>query len=738
MNRLLCTIVLTLPFLGFAPLAQSQVLLRVQFGNNVSSVTNGSTISVVSPAPGVTRDLKVIVTYIGSTELTFTGPPKHLGSPDFSVAFDGYDPSFPLAPNQSATIAVTFKPSSVEQALASFDLSFSEAAPPAAPGALPSSPRTGLISLGLAGGVPVIGLQYLFQTDGNAVGLAPGGTISFPATVVNSQASSTIALLNTGSGSGRIESISVSGASYSLASVPILPANIATGSSLQFGILYRPRQAGADEGQLTVTLDGGIVQTYNLKGEAVTSFLGYEIVPDQGAPVPVNPGQTLTLPPAALGSRSQIQLRFRNTSKVDLLLNGISVSGPPFGLTNTPFFPLTIAPGVSETFTVFYQPVELGRQSGRLRIGNDTFELSGEALGSLLGYSFQPTPDTAPVTLLPQGLINLPVVRVGLSSKVDVIVDNLGTSPATINAIGVASDSRGVFSLTGLPPFPTQIPRGGQLRFSVQFLPNTVGQAAATLRIEGVPFVLSGFGEEPVPLPDYAINGPAQVAPLQQPRISLSLSAPYTLPLSGTITLSRSSEYGNDPSVLFSNGARTVEFTIPANTTAALFPGGVTEVSYQTGSVAGTITFTPSFRTEGGLSLTPVSPKTLRTTLPASAPVLLGVQVAERSAASLTLRISGYTTTRSLSKVDLKFEAVPGFNVSNLNFTFDLAGASAVWFNSPASANFGGQFVIDVQFLLSTSDRTPEAVAPVSSLQSVAVTVANSIGNSESKTLSLR
>jgi hypothetical protein len=43
-----------------------------------------------------------------------------------------------------------------------------------------------------------------------------------------------------------------------------------------------------------------------------------------------------------------------------------------------------------------------------------------------------------------------------------------------------------------------------------------------------------------------------------------------------------------------------------------VFPGGSTQIQYQTGSVAGSIPITPAFGTLSGINLTPSNPITAR------------------------------------------------------------------------------------------------------------------------------
>jgi hypothetical protein len=91
--------------------------------------------------------------------------------------------------------------------------------------------------------------------------------------------------------------------------------------------------------------------------------------------------------------------------------------------------------------------------------------------------------------------------------------------------------------------------------------------------------------------------------------------------------------------VQFVTGGLIVKFTIPANTTQALFGNNnATQVKLQTGTVAGTISVTPKFLTTGGFDLTSQSPVTLAMPLQVSAPQLLDAQLTSWDAYNFTRR----------------------------------------------------------------------------------------------------
>src|SRR5437764_5644308 len=142
-------------------------------------------------------------------------------------------------------------------------------------------------------------------------------------------------------------------------------------------------------------------------------------------------------------------------------------------------------------------------------------------------------------------------------------------------------------------------------------------------------------------MPNYTYTGATGAQePLQQVGAGLTLASSYPLNLNGTLTLSFNSDvFANDPAVQFATGGRMVNFTIPAGSTQAVFPNNSTQLRLQSGTVAGTITLTPSFVTDGGINLTPTIPPTLNLTVAQSSPRLLSVQVSSKSSSALTLLV---------------------------------------------------------------------------------------------------
>jgi hypothetical protein len=276
---------------------------------------------------------------------------------------------------------------------------------------------------------------------------------------------------------------------------------------------------------------------------------------------------------------------------------------------------------------------------------------------------------------------------------------------------------------------------GQSTQFGITFTPVTVNTVTGVLQIDSTQVQLIGSGTTPPSLPSYTLSGPSgTVSPVTQAPVSLTLAKSYPVDVSGVLTLTTSGNYGTDPSVQFSTGStagnRTVDFTIPANSTSADFAGQGSQILLQTGTVAETVTLTPSFTTTGGVNLTPSSPSTLQFSIPSAAPVITVLQPSNEASASFTLLITGYSTTRSLNSLVVTFNAATGYTLAGSQFTTDLSQVAALWFQSASSQPFGGLFEISIPINLTGT--VPTGKTLLGTIASVSATVSNSVGTSNS------
>ncbi len=197
-------------------------------------------------------------------------------------------------------------------------------------------------------------------------------------------------------------------------------------------------------------------------------------------------------------------------------------------------------------------------------------------------------------------------------------------------------------------------------------------------------------------LPEPGITGPPGQAPAaSQQTVAVVLASAYQLPLTGTLQLTFTPDQGpDDPAVQFSTGGREVSFTIPAGSTDAVF--SVPQAQFQTGTVAGVITFTATFQS-GNLDVTPSPAPQQTVRVDAAAPVITSVS-GTRSGTTLTLVIDGYSTPRDMTSATVTFTAASGSNFQGSPVTVQLGSVFQQWYASDQAGPFGSQFELTLPF----------------------------------------
>ena len=702
----------------FAQATAPPFTLQVQRGADRFALAEGGTISMPADAIGMLTAASVTLTYVGTSSVTVNNF-EITGHADFSLA--GM-PDLPVAlsRNQSVTFYIRFLPTTSARVQGRVAINYTEGR------------TTAYVTLNMVGTAPEFGFSYV-PPGGNATPLAPGGTVLFPATSLNATATAVFILTNRGSGAGTVNNITASGEGFQLAGVPLPPVVVEAGKELRFSVQFTPKQLPPSQGGLVIELVDRSV-SFRLEGSGSGPIYAYEVIQPAGVTA-VSAGQLISLPDALVGEKSSLTVRVRNTGNADGTITTISVQGAGFALTDLPFLPLTLAPGSSVTFTVTFSPTQPGRFSGRLRIGADSFDVAGNGLGATLAYAY--AIGSAVTNVQPNGTIVFTPAPVGRTNSLEFVISNTGTAGTVVYSISLGAANI-PFSLVELPALPASIPAGGSIKFKIEFAPTSVGVATATLKIDTQSFTLSGSGGPPDPLPGYrfiAPSGPQQ--PMQQISVGLALEAPYPLALTGTLTLAFNSDvFSNDPAVQFAAGGRTVNFTIPANTTRAVFPNNSTEVRLQTGTVAGTITLTPSFATEGGINLTPTNPPSLSLTVPQGAPHLLSVALSSKGSNTLTLLVSGYATSRSVTQMEFQFTPVEGETLGTAKLTLNAEPSFLAWYQSNQSQQYGSLFTATVPFTLQGDVKNVSSLSDA--IQAITVTLANRFGTSAALSISLK
>jgi hypothetical protein len=702
--------------LALAGSAAAQIPFQLQYtqGATISVVPNDSVLTLAAPL-GQSQTLLMRATYSGTGSVTVTQAPFLSGAGSFSAAINQSLP-LTLQTGQSFQFSVRFAPSTPAVDTARLTIAFAET---------PAS-TVSPITLSLQGVTSAIVVSYVLPADNNVVPLQGGDSIPFAETLVGGSSSAALNLTNIGASLGQITRVSLSGSAFRLQGLPLFPATVLGGQNLQIQILYRPTATGPSTGTVTVEIAGANPVTIGLQGNAVAPSLTYQV---GNPPVAVAAGGTITLPGADLGQSTTSLVRITNTGSGAATISTLSAIGTGFLITSAPTLPQTLAPNTSLIFTVSFAPARTGLHTGTLAVNSDVFNLSGNGTGAALSFSYVSGGTTVTLGTGNNSIIFSPV-RITESAQVGLDIKNTGAVPVILQNIGIGQTNT-PYSIATPLALPVTIAANGTLRVNVKFEPTTVGFASATLVVDNTILNLNGSGTQPPALPAYTFSGPSgTVAPLAQPTVGLKLAAPYPVALTGVLTLDVAT--GNlpaDPAVQFATGGRTVAFRIPANTTDAVFGAQGTLVGLQSGTAAGTIKLTPSFATlAGNVDLTPAAPAVSQFTVSAAAPTVLSVQVVNVTNTGLTVQVTGFSTSRTLTAANIQFTTASGYKMATSQFALDLKAIAAAWFQSTGSLPFGGQFRISIPFNFQFPLTTGQTV--LTGISAVSVTVANETGSS--------
>lgn len=577
--------------------------------------------------------------------------------------------------------------------------------------------------LGGTGVIPELVLSYLLS-GGNQIGLAEGGTLKFPETTLGQTASATVFIVNRGNGPASLTRATVEGSdTFRVSGLPLLPVEIAADRDVRFIVTYTPTQRDRSLGTIRLETSSG-ARLIVLEGTAVAPSFTYQLRYDDKEQN-IGPAGNVTVPDTPVGSSRPMRLVVRNAGNLDGRLVTLSISGAAYQFGDLPILPATLAPGRTLDLPFVFAPKEVGPAAGRIRIDSTIIELSGTALGSRLSLTATLDSGAVPVTVA-SGL-TFPNAPLGASVTASFRIENTGNVDASLSGVSVIG---GAFQLEQAPAAPTRIAPGEAQTFRVKFVPDAVGALSGTLQVDDQRYQIRGTGTAPEPLstPSFRLIADT-VAPLTQPAVGLSLERPYSLPLTGRLTLAFTSEsFSDDQTIQFATGGRTVDFRIPAGSTDAIFGESARQILFQAGTVAGQIAVSATFQ-YGSVNLTPPTPPSKNVTVARSEPRLRSVQVVMRSSTSMDIIVSGYSTPRSVSRLDFQFSPGPGAQLQTTSLTADVNSAFDSWYQSAGSRAFGSQFSATV---------TINSTGDLAAVQSVTVTAANGNGVSTPVSTNLR
>lgn len=414
-----------------------------------------------------------------------------------------------------------------------------------------------------------------------------------------------------------------------------------------------------------------------------------------GVETPV--GSIYDFGPVSVGSASDVVFRLEYTgSATTYYLTYFSLAGTGFSVLQTDWTELPAAvPAAGLNFTVQFQPSVQGSYGGNLQL-NQTDGISVILLATgVPGFTVLLNNQT----LAAGQTVAFGNVQVGSTETLKLMLSNQTGAALTVPAIPPLTGS--AFSLAGAALSGPAVPPGASAELDVTFAPGAAGQQQATLTIGVLSFPLEGVGiaaPPPVlPQPSIQVNLPS-AGSAQQGTVSVSLAAAAPVSASGTVTLAFQPSVAavdDDPSIAFSDGTLSANFTVAQGASSGQFSRGST-ASFGTGTTAGTLTFTVTLGSNTAQASVVIP----------SAVIGIDAAVAARNvgclptelyctAVNVQLQINGWDNTRSASQLVFQFFDQSGNAIAPGNITVDATSAFQQYF---AGADLGGVFGLSALF----------------------------------------
>ena len=513
--------------------------------------------------------------------------------------------------------------------------------------------------------------------------LSAGGTVNFGSADVGSAATESFFLLNSGKVSTTVGTLTVSGAGFAGPIGLTAPVLLGPGQTVPFQVSFTPQSGAAAQGVLTVGQ-----QTFNLTGQGLGSTTAsqlevFEIVGTTETPLL---GSLVNVGTAAPDDSITTRFRVRNVGSGPVSLQAPALSGQGFAIQSaySPI-PYTLSPYVGPAseaeVDIVFNPTMVSSYMATLAINNISITLQGTAASLAVltvGTSLTPLTDGATV--------NFKSVDVGSNEIQDFVLSNPNSGNVTVGSVAVSGSG---FTLSPLT-LPAQIASGQSLPFQVTFTPLSGALVEGTLTVDARTFSLKGQGLAP-PLPAASIVLASTLgASAQQNSVSIQLAPASAVSGTGTLALAfQSSVAGvsDDPAIQFLSGPqRIATVTIsPGDTTAKI--GGQSSIAFQTGTTAGTITFTLTLNN---------TTQHATLTIP-HAPINLDEDTfsAVRLYGSLNVSFGGFDNTYSASQLAFTFYDLNGKVLPQGAIDVDAAGAFKQYFNTTQA---GGTFQVLAEF----------------------------------------
>lgn len=352
-------------------------------------------------------------------------------------------------------------------------------------------------------------------------------------------------------------------------------------------------------------------------------------------------GGTLALGAVAAGDIRETRFRVRNAGVAAVNWTTLRVAGDRFALANTPTLPYVIAPGAFADFSVRFSPALPGTYSASLQVNTINVVLLASSQASAVVAVREN--ETRRVLTSADSVAFPRIVRGGIAARVFEL-GNPGASPLAVSSAQVSGSH---FRMAAPLP-PLTLAPGEWRSFEVQYAPSAAGNHAGQLLVDGRAIALTGSASEPPPPRMTIVVDAAGAASGEQRRASIRFDAPAEVDGAGTLELSfrsATAQFPDDPAIRFtSTGSRRASFQFSRGDTGVRF-GAQSEITFQTGTTAGTI----EFKVTGSAA----APELQMAMAPAL--VSLDAARASRRLNDLDIQFSGFDNTYSAGRFSFTF-----------------------------------------------------------------------------------
>ena len=599
-----------------------------------------------------------------------------------------------------------------------------------------------LLSLLFAATLPAQTLSFFYNSSGATPGTPLPSTYQFPDTPQDSSSSITLKVVNNSSSPVYLGQIFVTETSASRPNFSVgglfQNLTLAPQASTTLTLYFIPLSVG----QISGTLQASYSIQQN--GCSFTSSDPTEQCPGQVSTISTlsgtgTPPQLVLSYSASSGSvtlqpNSSTPLNFGNvstsaTSSITFTLaNEISaaINTPTVALQNqvyassafkldTSSLPATIAANSSATFTLTFAPGQIGVSTTTLVVGTNSYAIEGSGVvvadidALAIYYVDQTGVRTLPQAATPIDFGQL-TAGVNASSTLTFTVTNPSSSFNSVTISTLAVSGAG-FTLSGGPSIPTSIAPGQSITFQLAFSGATAGKYNGTLSIGSRQFSLAGQTVAS-PLPSFSFNLSQQpLTSQQQVNLTVQFASASTVPAVGELSMQFTpsvSSVTDDPAVVFlATNGRQLQLSVASGATTATYQGQ-SALTFQTGTTAGTITFT--------LTFTDTAPFTQTFTI-APAQIQITSATAVRQSPNLVVTLNGYDNTYSAGQLSFTFYDTSGKVITPNGIQVDASSSFHQYFFTDNQA--GGAFALQASFPV-TGD--------VTQVGSVAVALSNSAG----------